>query len=399
MFTELHPIENPTHVATIGGRNTLPSGIGKVKWSWSDDNGKKHEYTLEKVYYFPQSPVNILSIIEFAQQLKDEEGTGIDTKAFYSRFYWDSNKYSRRFDHSASNLPELPINSGTGAFAWFLSKFSRQCDDTIHHHCCYTNKQLSNLTDENAVSDDSESEEIFLESIIYPNEHMIYKREGRNSSVKVLSSSMVDEVLQFSIQFPDGSIELTTREFLHRPDQPEIANIPVTTQDYKQTASTLSDEELDSLAHPKHLTPHEQEFLDMHNCLFHLPYSIMFRLAKIGVLPKYFTRLINRPPPCASCVFGIDVILMRDLGTESTMAAKREFEEKCATKGVKVEHYHADNGRFAEPAWKEDCKNKGQKLTFLWCWSTSSKCNCRTKDQRLDTYWTHIAPPCNLTLA
>jgi hypothetical protein len=87
MFTELHPIENPTHVATIGGRNTLPSGIGQVKWSWSDDNGKKHEYTLKKVYYFPQSPVNILSITEFAQQLKDEEGTGIDTKAFYSRFY------------------------------------------------------------------------------------------------------------------------------------------------------------------------------------------------------------------------------------------------------------------------------------------------------------------------
>jgi hypothetical protein len=59
------------------------------------------------------------------------------------------------------------------------------------------------------------------------------------------------------------------------------------------------------LAHPQHLTPHEQEFLDMHNWLFHLPYSIMFRLAKIGVLPKYFTRLINRPPPCASCMFGM----------------------------------------------------------------------------------------------
>jgi hypothetical protein len=43
MFTELHLIENPTHVATIGGRNTLPSGIGKVKRSWSDDNGKKQE--------------------------------------------------------------------------------------------------------------------------------------------------------------------------------------------------------------------------------------------------------------------------------------------------------------------------------------------------------------------
>jgi hypothetical protein len=60
-------------------------------------------------------------------------------------------------------LPELPINSGTGAFAWFLSKFNRQCDDTIHHHCCCTNKQLSDLTDEESNPDGSDSAEIFLE--------------------------------------------------------------------------------------------------------------------------------------------------------------------------------------------------------------------------------------------
>ena len=46
------------------------------------------------------------------------------------------------------------------------------------------------------------------------------------------------------------------------------------------------------------------------------------------------------------------------------MAAKREFEEKCAHRGIKVQHYHAENGRFAEPTWKEDCKLQQQKLTF-----------------------------------
>ena len=60
----------------------------------------------------------------------------------------------------------------------------------------------------------------------------------------------------------------------------------------------------------------------------------------------------------------VNVVLMRDLSAESTLAAKQEFEEKCATKGVTIKHYHADNGRFAEPAWKEDCKAMSQKLTF-----------------------------------
>ena len=42
----------------------------------------------------------------------------------------------------------------------------------------------------------------------------------------------------------------------------------------------------------------------MHHQLFHLPYSIMFRLSKAGLLPKHFLRLKDRPPTFASCMFG-----------------------------------------------------------------------------------------------
>ena len=141
--------------------------------------------------------------------------------------------------------------------------------------------------------------------MMYPDKNMIYMKEGHNSLVKVHSSQVRDGILTFNVQFPDGSIESTTREFLHRPEQPEIANIPVTTKDYRNTASVLSDEELDKLAHPQSLTPQEQDFLDVHHRLFHLPYLIMFWLAKLGVLPKHLARLIKRPPPCASCMFGM----------------------------------------------------------------------------------------------
>ena len=55
---------------------------------------------------------------------------------------------------------------------------------------------------------------------------------------------------------------------------------------------------------------------------------------------------------------------MRDLTTESTLAAKKEFEHLCAVQGVKVEHYHADNGRFSEPTWINECKRCKQDLTF-----------------------------------
>eukprot|EP00804_Cyclotella_cryptica_P006349 CCRYP_010170-RA/>CCRYP_010170-RA protein AED:0.80 eAED:0.80 QI:0/-1/0/1/-1/1/1/0/108 len=64
MFTQYCNLTDARNVATIGGKNSKPTGIGIVNWSWQDDNGRTHQYKLQDVYYFPQSPVNILSVTE-----------------------------------------------------------------------------------------------------------------------------------------------------------------------------------------------------------------------------------------------------------------------------------------------------------------------------------------------
>ena len=58
------------------------------------------------------------------------------------------------------------------------------------------------------------------------------------------------------------------------------------------------------------------------------------------------------------------VALMRDLTAKSTLSAKKEFEHRCAVRGVKVEHYYIDNERSAEPAWINKCKCCKQDLIF-----------------------------------
>ena len=55
---------------------------------------------------------------------------------------------------------------------------------------------------------------------------------------------------------------------------------------------------------------------------------------------------------------------MRDLTAESNLAANKGFEHRCAVRGIKVKNYHADNGRFAEPDWIDQCKRCKQDLTF-----------------------------------
>ena len=119
-------------VETIGGKGHRPSGIGTVRWTWRDDLGKAHEYLIEDVLFFPESPINILSVTCFAKQLNDLTGTGIDTKQLQSHFYWDCGKYSLTIRHPPLNLPEISINEGFALSTVFRAMVSRVINLSSH---------------------------------------------------------------------------------------------------------------------------------------------------------------------------------------------------------------------------------------------------------------------------
>ena len=83
---DLRPANNQT-VATIGGKSNVPGDIGTVQWTWRDDDGTSYKILVQDVLFFPASPINILSVTSFANQLGDDFGTGCDTKRHTSRFY------------------------------------------------------------------------------------------------------------------------------------------------------------------------------------------------------------------------------------------------------------------------------------------------------------------------
>jgi hypothetical protein len=56
--------------------------------------------------------------------------------------------------------------------------------------------------------------------------------------------------------------------------------------------------------------------------------------------------------------------LMTKLTSEETMEAKRAFEHFAKQHGVRILHYHCNNGHFADNAFKNSCSSKGQRLTF-----------------------------------
>ncbi|KAL7464856.1 hypothetical protein ACHAXS_005184 [Conticribra weissflogii] len=58
------------------------------------------------------------------------------------------------------------------------------------------------------------------------------------------------------------------------------------------------------------------------------------------------------------------VALMSDQSAESTVEAKQNFEHFCGTRNVQVDHYHADNGLFADSLFTQEIKKNMQRLTF-----------------------------------
>jgi hypothetical protein len=47
-----------------------------------------------------------------------------------------------------------------------------------------------------------------------------------------------------------------------------------------------------------------------------------------------------------------------------TIAAKRSFKTFAAQHGVKIQHYHCDDGRFSDNTFKQACRDACQQLTF-----------------------------------
>ena len=58
------------------------------------------------------------------------------------------------------------------------------------------------------------------------------------------------------------------------------------------------------------------------------------------------------------------VHLQKTQTAKETLEGKALFERKCATFGVSVLHYHADNGIFASLAWREACTTSHQGFSY-----------------------------------
>ena len=233
------------------------------------------------------------------------------------------------------------------------------------------------------------------------------------------------------IQHQDGSLSTVYPEMLNFIENPDIASIPQTSQQYCRECNNLEPEKLKHVLNPQSLSPLQEEMMSYHYRLHHLPFPKLIVLAEKGEIPKRLAKLKGNTPICVACIFGaahkrpwrskskkqnpirqkkddapgkristdqlvsaqpglipqmsgaltnlringatifvdhfsdhVYVYLMRNLTLDETLLAKAAYERFLAANGVTARAYHADNGRFADKGFRDDCIRNNQVITF-----------------------------------
>jgi hypothetical protein len=370
--------ETSKRVKGIGGTIVQGIRVGTIKWQIEDDEGVVHDLLLTNSYYVPSSPSRLLSPQHWAQLAKDNKpkprGTWCATYDYEIIVYWNQRKNKRtvKIDPNQTNVAEFQTAPGYNKFLAFCHEIGEA--DEQSELLSYDSNVISD--DEAEIDSDNESDEDVLQDEIDPN---------------------------------DRQDPLTTDFNLNGPSG--LQDVPMVIPNEEDTIPETD----------------QAEFLQWHHRLGHISPKKIRKLAQLGILPnklskckvplctsclfgkatrrpwrtkakpKSVLKTITRPGQCvsvdqlesttpgmiaqlkgipttkrytAATVFvdhfsGLGYVhLQKTTNADETVQAKQAFEAYADSHGVKVLHYHADNGRFAENKWRNACAAKGQTLSF-----------------------------------
>ena len=88
-----------------------------------------------------------------------------------------------------------------------------------------------------------------------------------------------------------------------------------------------------------------------------------------GLVAQMIGMLTNTRYTCATIYVdqysGYSFIwLQKSTNAEETLIGKKAFEAHARESGVRIKHYHADNGVFKARSWVAECKRTGQRMMY-----------------------------------
>ena len=281
---------------------------GTVRLHLNDNNGMKHIFILDNCLYHPSSPVNLLSTRRLAEKFIDENGNPDEQTRIESRYSthtltWLFGNFKRTFPTPISGLPELLFDKGFQAYKSFCMEVSSYAIQQNTQHVSHKSTFIPFNKDKLLCQSPEDEEDINM--LFMTNETVIFKDgKGINREVTYLGPHLSDGILKHKIRTRNNSEFLVDGVLLSSMDIPDIATIPLTPEQYQVDLPKLTELELMQISTPQTLDTDQQEFMELHCKLSHLPFPAMIVLAEKGKIKKKFAKLKHRLPICMSFIFG-----------------------------------------------------------------------------------------------
>jgi len=173
--------------------------------------------------------------------------------------YWTGG-HERWIHHPSNQLPEMPLvmDASNNAFCSYIKQCEASTNDKVYfcNSSCYY--ASSNKTMAHALAVEATKVEILLFEI---GERLFYLNEGHTLVVRLQDILEGDGAMKFVVDLPGNKTVTTTCDNLKSPCQPDNARVPITSDDYRNDATELSNKQLEQLANPQALSPEQQELM------------------------------------------------------------------------------------------------------------------------------------------
>ena len=368
-------------------------GKGTFKFSITDDDGRVHHIRIPNSLYLPKLHGCLLSPQHWAQEAGDNE-TWMGNYAHSCILHWRGGTKTVPF-HASTNTPIFHTASSSSTYRVFAATFEAMEAPFFRRE---TTLQLPRPR--------------FPRESVIPEEFVAEEDLHRSEKKSVDTTNEDDDTVRTS-NLPPPPVE-------ENPSEGSIRRGPLTFDPNPPEA-----EEEDS---PLSAADDQAELMRWHYRLGHLPFAKLKQLALHGKIPKKLALLNppkcagclfgamtkipwrGKEPKSSHKVFtatkpgetvSVDQMVSTEVGffaqlkgkltkkryrcctifvdhysklrfvhnqiddsSVETVAAKHAFEKFAAEHGVRIHHYHCDNGRFYDNAFKESCENSRQRLTF-----------------------------------
>ena len=349
------------------------SHIGTIKWSFQDNEGRSQTFIIKDSFYAPNAPCRLLSPQHWSQNSNDNtarsKGTWSATYDDKFELHWDNNTYQRTVNlDKSSNITAICSSPGNMQYKVYSALHEVTVDCYLP---VYFNTQVV-MDDEESYSDSTskpQSDDASVEGVIHQHgsdhnqEVFDFKDQPGTSTMDQLEQEIKPATKLLQIHQSLNHLLFKVIQLMaangHYSKKLVDCQIPKCAACLfgKSTRRPWRIKSQQTGASKLCTFPGQCVSVDQ---LESLTPGLIAQMKGILTTKRYMaaTIFINHFSRLSF------VHLQSTLSSEDTIQAKKAFERYTETHGVKIIHYHADNGSFVDHVFIEDIKLQNQQVTY-----------------------------------